>query len=475
MKIRGYLEDINFFADANDPTVTYAEVEVPAIGASEEPYYLFTEIDDEKLKSYIRCFVIPDMDRKANALELIQEVKDIINLGGNSSKVFPYVRVAGKLSKGLIEYDLNSNRKEYVKVTTCGWEITRKSKHKFLKRNTLGEQVIPKETDKSLITLLRPYVNMDEESLILFVTWLVQAFCTGNHACALVESEAGSGKTSLARATRKILSPSKLQAAAMPEKKDDLLAALSNSYFVAWDNTEVLSQEVSDILAMAITGAAMAKRKLYSTNDLRIYGLSNVVMLNGVEIAPAKSDLASRCLFFNLKPIDEHNRKTDEEMADALERDLPEILGAIFTTLSKAMNVIKTLNPQKLPRMASAFKEMSAIAVSLGVSEKDFEGIFFDNISKLNKARSNIAIVEAVREYMNSSYVTGRSVKGKVTDLYNKICANYSGSKRDLPNSASHFSRKLKQELKTFSAVGITILLDDTYADGTHLKIIKEK
>ncbi len=475
MHIEGYLEEINFFADANDPTVTYAEVEVPSVGASDTSHSMFVEIDDEKLKSYVRLFVIPNIGVKANASDLIQEVKDIIALGGNPDAVTPHVRTAGTLSKGLLEYDLNSSGREYVRVTPKGWKITHKSRHKFLKRNTLGAQVLPQKTDKNLLSLLRPYVNMEGDSFILFVCWLVQAFCTSTHACALVESEAGSGKTTLARTVRQILSPSKLQATAMPEKKDDLLTALSNSYFVAWDNTEVLSQEVSDILAMAITGAAMAKRKLYSTNDLRIYGLLNVLMLNGVEIAPAKSDFASRCLLFNLKAIDEHGRKTDEEMEAALEQDLPEILGAIFDTLSKAMTVIKTLKLQKLPRMASAYKESMAIAVSLSVDEKDFERIFFNNIAALNKARANIAIVEAVQEYMNSPFVSGRSVEGKVSDLYTKICANYSGSKKDLPKSASHFSRKLRQELKTFNAVRITVLLDNTFDDGTHLKLIKEK
>ena len=475
MRIEGYLEKIDFFADANDPSVTYAEVVVPVVGASNTSYRMFVDIDDERLKSYIRLFVIPNTGVKANAVDLLQEAKDIIALGGNPDLVTPRVRVAGKLSKGLVEYDLNSTGREYVRVTPKGWEVTRKSKHKFLRRNTLGAQVLPQKTNKNLMDLLHPYINMDEDSRILFTCWLVQAFCTSTHMCALVEAEAGAGKSTLARMTRRILSPSKLQTTAMPEKKDDLLTTLSNSYFVAWDNTEVLGQEVSNILAMAITGAAIAKRKLYSTNDLRIYGLLNAVMLNGVDIMPAKSDLASRCLLFNLKSIDEHSRKTDEEIEEALKRDLPEIMGAIFNTLSKAMMVIKTLNLQKLPRMASAYKESMAIAISLNIAEKDFERIFFANIAALNKARSNIAIVEAVQEFMNSPSVSGRFVEGKVSDLYSKICANYSGSKKDLPKSASHFSRKLRQEMQTFNAANLTINLDDTPADGTRLKIIKNK
>lgn len=476
MYIEGYLENINFFADANDPTVTYAEVEVPTVGASNTPYKMFVHIDDEKLKSYIRLFVIPNTGIKASAAELIQEAKDILSLGGNPDTVAPRIRTAGKLTGGLIEYDLNTPSHEYIKITPKDWKLTSKTRHKFLKRNTLGTQVCPHETDKHLIDLLRPHINMNEDSLILFAAWLAQSFCMGNHACVLLTAEAGSGKTSLSTKVRRVIDPSNLKASVMSDKKDDIFATLSNSYFVVFDNlTDAISKDISDILCTAITGATIAKRKLYTTNELGVYELHSTLLLNGVETVPTQSDLASRCLLFNLKAIDEKTRKTDEELTAAFEQDLPEILGAIFNTLSKAMTIIKTLRPQKLPRMASAYKEMLAIAIALGVPEMEFERIFFDNIAALSKARSNIAIVEAVQEYMNSTFVPGRFVEGKVTDLYTKICANYSGAKKDLPKSASHFSRKLKQELMAFNAIGLTIILDDTPADGTKLKIIKNK
>jgi hypothetical protein len=179
-------------------------------------------------------------------------------------------------------------------------------------------------------------------------------------------------------------------------------------------------------------------------------------------------------LLFKLLPIKEEDRRTDEELNAAFEQDLPEILGAIFNALSDAMTVIKTLKPKRLPRMCSSYIEMLAIAVALGISEAEFERIFFANIAALDKARANIAIVEAVQEYMNSKLVTGRSVSGTVSELFVKIGANYSGAKSDLGRSPSVFGKKLRQELKTFSAVGITVLIDNTYADGTHVKFIKE-
>ena len=478
MRIEGWLEKIDFFADANDPTVTYAEFIVPAIGATASPYKAFVDINDDRLKAYIRKFILPNIegDEKISATELLQDVKDIIALGGNPDSVAPRVRTAGKLKDGLIEYDLNNYKHEFVKVTPNGWDIVKKHKHKFLKRNTLGSQVTPVPTEKSLLTLLKPFVNTDKDGLILFAAWLVQAFCMGNHSAMLVQAPAGSGKSSLTKIARRVIDPSNLQANIMTGKKDDLFSALSNSYFVAFDNcSDEMSKEVSDILCAAITGSTIAKRKLYTTNELGVYELHTALILNGLDITPPFSDLASRCLLLKLKDIDASNRQTDEEFTAAFEKTLPEILGAIFNTLSTAMSIVITLKPAKLPRMASSYLQMLSLATAFGVPESEFERIYFENLNLIDKERANVAIVEAVQEYLNSDFVKGRSVSGKLSDLRQKIYANYSGKTSDLPASPSLFGRKLRQELKTFSAVGITVLLDNTFEDGTHLKLIKEK
>ena len=125
--------------------------------------------------------------------------------------------------------------------------------------------------------------------------------------------------------------------------------------------------------------------------------------------------------------------------------------------------------------MAESFKSMVAIAMALGVTEGEFERIYYDNLSAIDKERSNIAIVEVIKEFINSSAVLGRSVEGTVENLYRKICANYSGSVSDLPKSAPHFSRKIKRELKAIDAAGFTANIDNSFSDATYLKIIKNK
>ena len=76
MRFQDILEDFEFYADAHDPTVTYAEVVIPTIGASPSPYEIFAAIDDEIIKSYIRQVVLPNSSAKISVTELLQEVKN---------------------------------------------------------------------------------------------------------------------------------------------------------------------------------------------------------------------------------------------------------------------------------------------------------------------------------------------------------------------------------------------------------------
>ena len=94
------------------------------------------------------------------------------------------------------------------------------------------------------------------------------------------------------------------------------------------------------------------------------------------------------------------------------------------------------------------------------------------------------------REYEVYQIFTGDLHEGTLSNI--KWGANGTGTVGDavakdtlttlagLTNSSdlatpSHFSKRLKQEMRTFHAVGISVLLDDTFADGTHLKLIKNK
>lgn len=473
MKINGQLNEIEFYSDPINPTAIYAEVVIPGDTSPAESYELFVDINDERLKSYIRLFVLGKNSSHLQVNPLLQNAKDIISLYGNPDQVSPRIRTAGTLRDGLIEYDLANRDRQYVRITPQGWTVTKDHQNKFLKKAINSPQVTPTVPSKDLLTLLKPYVNASADDRILFAAWLVQAFCESNHSALLITADRGCGKSTLTKMVRTIIDPSMLKPEPLHPKMDDLITRLTTAYFVAFDNIDGLSKAQSDLFCSAVSGANTSKRALYTTNELVVYELHNTLVFNGIDIVPAESDLADRCLLLKLRRIDEGKRKTDRTIKQKFEQDLPEIMGAIFSTLSEAMRIFPTITLTRMPRMADAYLDMLAIAMALGVSQAEFEEIYFGNLQALDKARADIAIIQAVHEYMTSGFVTGRVLEGTMTEVYNRIKNNYSGSPSDLPKSSSHFSRKLHHEYNALYAAGYTVNIDNTSADSTRIKIIK--
>lgn len=468
------IDGVEFFVDKDNDSKIYAEYAVPTLNGTKPKDKMFISLDDYRFASFLRSVIIPKSGMNAKAGDIIRNIRDNIITFGCDDIVDPKVRTAGTLKTGLVEYSLGGRNNRCVRVTSDGWGITNKPRHKFLNHSASLVQVDPTPTDKNLIDLVRPYINADENSVLLFSAWLVQSFCEGHHSALVVSAPRGCGKTTAGRIIRRILDPSRTTANILNHKGDALLTLLTNSYLVDFDNVRSLSCEESDVMCVAVTGGTYSKREAYSTNTNASFKLQNVVVLNGIGIIPTESDFAQRCLLLKLRPINEKTRLTESEIEENFTHDLPHILGGIFDTLAKAMTIMKSLKPKKIHRLADAYLEMLCIAVALGLTEDEFNGIYEENIKAIDKARSETDLVYAVKEYMEKC-VHGRSIEGKVLDVYGKICNSFSGNRSALPKSASAFSRKISTEYSAFQAAGLTVNLDDTYADGTRIKIIKNK
>lgn len=474
MQFNSPLDGIQFFADEHDPATIYAQLIVPGDSDAIPAREIFVSVDNPVIKSYIRRFILPKCGKKTSEDKLLQKATDYFRLYGCPDTVSPKIRVGGGIRDGLIEYSLYNSAQEYVKVTPEGWQITTDHEYKFLHTDLNLPQARPVRSNKSLLQLMSPYANVTKRDLILLCCWLVQSLSEGPRSALLLMARRGSGKTWLSKALTRIISNTRMSTSIMPEKHDSFVTALTNSYVVALDNSGELSRIQSDILCSAISGSTVPKRILYTTNDVGVYKLRNTVIINGIDIIPAQSDLAERCILLNLKKITEDSRISEHELLQRFEADLPEILGAVFTALSKAMNTINTIQVNRRPRMIDSYEEQLAVAEALGVSSNEFEEIYFENIDTLNKARSEIAIVEAIREYMNGPLASKSKVKGTVAEIYTRIKDNYSGCKSELPRSPSHFSRKVTAEYHTLQAVGLIVNIDPTPADATYIEIIKK-
>ena len=467
--LRKVTKEVSFYRDSQNTQALFAEFK-NASGVQG-----FENVQSEKFKAFLwmRSLEITDGKQSLYPNTAVDFIRANFAYYDPPKKIDVYIRTAGDLAQG-IEYDLKDDQQRSVIVDINGWTITKEKRHKFLNPPTSLEQVRPKRTTQSLMELLKPFVNLQGNDYVLFVIWLVQAFCSGNHSALLVTAERGSGKSTLSRVIRCILEPSAVDLSTLPKNREELITTLSNLYLVCFDNVRSITQEQSDILCSAITGSTSTKRALFTDNNLCVQKLRNTVVMNGIAVAPEESDLAERFLVVNLKKITPNKMTREKDFWEGFRQTLPLILGAIFNTLSVAMGRMASLTVANMPRMADAFADMLAIALALGLTEQEFRAIYAENVAKMNALRSETPLVKAVRELMGKQ-VGKRFIEGKAESVRVLLHNSYSGNKEDLPGSASGFSQQLEKEHDELRKAGFRANIDDTHSDGTHVKIIRLK
>lgn len=461
------VEDVSFYRDVNDKEIFYAEFENDN-GARE-----FVLLDSEAFKSFLffKSYQLTNGNNELEPDKAVKKLRYFLLYQKPYQNTDVFVRTSGNLTDG-IEYDLQNGTQKTIKVTSEGWTTSSKKK-RFIVPPIALPQVTPMQTSKTPLELLRPFVNIRGDTYILFVVWLIQSFSLGTHYAPLIFADKGSGKTTLSKIIKRIIDPCNFKVTPIPDKKDDLHVLLYNSFLCCFDNVSNISEDFSDVFCGAITGTSIAKRSLYTNNTLSMATLHNTIVVNGIGVVPTRADLAERMLLIRLNKITSKERRTDTQIWQDFEKTLPEILGSIFNTLSRAMQEIQKSKANDISRIGDAFVEMMAVAKALGISEEKFRQIFDDNVEALKQVRSSSPLVEAIKEFMTN--YQGRKFQGKADIVLKKIRDNFLGDKTLLPNSASHFTRLLEKEHENLFKNGFRVNIDDTSANGTDVTVIRKK
>ena len=460
------INEVNFYADEINENEVYAEF-------SFDDHTEFCSIRSQRLYAFLNVYFRSRTSEyeMVNFKPFVNVKKDDTILFGEKVRV--YNRIAGNENE--IYFFLSDDMWNTVVIAEDGWEIVQQTDYKFLKKANTKAQVFPKNhKSKQLDDLLRRFVNLDKESYALFKIALIQYFFpNSSHYIAVISSEHGTGKSTITKLIRELIDPSVANVSFIPDNTEEIKNHLANNMVVAFDNTKHQKDIVSDILCSAVTGSSFTKRTLYTTADETILNVHNIVILNGINIVPNKSDLLERSILFELKKIPTDKRKTDKEFWDKFAKYKPYILGEIFSIISKALGIRKNLSLTKTHRMSDAYTDMVAIAMAMGYTEGEFSQIFYSNRKKLEKAYSEgNYFVSSIVEYMEER--NNKPIENTMTHIYQLIKNSKKGDVRFFPKSASSFSRKLKEEESALNLAGYKVYIDPK-KDATYLKIEKIK
>lgn len=152
----------------------------------------------------------------------------------------------------------------------------------------------------------------DNQRLVsaVLVNW---AMLTPTYPVLALVAEQGSGKTTATRALRRLIDPNVMDVRTPPRSSQDIYIAATHSHVLAFENLSGMRDDLADDLCRISTGAAFAKRRLYTDDAEQQFRVARPVVLNGIDEMTARSDLADRSVVLQLLPLEAHARRTEAE------------------------------------------------------------------------------------------------------------------------------------------------------------------
>lgn len=374
-----------------------------------------------------------------------------------------YYRVA-PLASGGIEIDVGDANHTRVRIQAGQVEIiTGGSETLFFRTKATAAMVLPADT--SDLNLLKQYVNLHPTTFMLFIAWLTYTLAhpkvkTSKYVILVLTGNQGAGKSSLCNnVIFKLIDPNSIGVQIMPSNPKDLAIAAQNSHVLCYDNVREFKVQMSDLLCIAATGGALTSRQLFTDADQQVLFMHVALVLNGIHSFIEQPDLAQRCLTLEMLPINNHARKSEVALTEALNHDLPfivrglyDLIANIFTQLPNAV----ITNPE---RMIDFVQWLAAMEIVMNAPAGTFQGVYSDSLQQgqlesLLESSLAVAVMELAKMQSSFDWI------GTPAELFAEL--NLQASKetkrsREWPANPIALSKRLRPMQASLMTQGITL------------------
>jgi len=345
-------------------------------------------------KSFLRwvshlCFKI--YDKVASATTLADAIRTLEGQAIHAGDLRPVFIRTAEHNKS-IYLDIGDPDWQVVEVSQDGWRVISSDECPVLFRRTSGIQALPIPQRSGSLSELRKFINVgDDKQWALLCGWLVMALRpSGPYPVLAINSEHGSGKSSMCRMIRSLIDPSSTLLRRPPRDERDMMIAANNSWIVAYDNLSGLRTGLSDSLCVLATGGGFGTRKLYTDDDETIIDVVRPVLINGIDNLAQRADLLDRCIQLHLPTISDADRLDEATLYAEFNATLPRIFGGLLDALSAALRNIDNVKLGRSPRMKDFARWAVAAESALGLKPGEFMQAY-----ESNRDSANVATLEA--------------------------------------------------------------------------------
>jgi hypothetical protein len=213
------------------------------------------------------------------------------------------------------------------------------------------------------------------------------------------------------------------------------------------------------MICSAVTGDGDSKRQLYTDDEDIIYNYKRVFIINGVNNVVTRPDLLRRSVLFQTEKWLDSEALPEKELWRLFEAARPDILGGIFDTLSKAMELYPQLELSGLYDMADYTRWGCAIAEALGYGADAFLAAYTENRGQQAKeAIANHPVASAVSAFMHGRNEWSGQPSELLDELERVAMAEKINTKlKAWPKAANSLTRRLNEAKTVLAKSGIRI------------------
>lgn len=411
---------------------------------------------------YQRCGRPPGAQAMQDALSVLEAKAQF---DSPACQVFTRVAPCGDR----IYIDLGNEKWEAVEVTSDGWRIVQNPSVRF--RRSRSMQPLPIPARSGSISKLRSLINVgDDKNWILLLSWLVAASRPqGPYPLLILQGEQGSAKSTTAKLLRRIIDPATAPLRTPPREERDLLIAANNSWVVAYDNLSGIPQWLSDALCRLATGGGFSTRELYTDTEEVILDLTRPVILNGIDHLAERPDLADRAIILNLPRIAETARRDEADVYAEYDRERPQILGALMTAVSAALDRLPKVRLFRKPRMADFALWATAAEEALGFRSGSFMSAYSGNRAQaVQETLESDPVSAAIAVFVDEKETEGQwtGTCGELLKHLERIVGDGVKRQQAWPKTPRGLSGRLRRLTTFLRESGIEITFPDSKGSG---------
>ena len=308
------------------------------------------------------------------------------------------------------------------------------------------------------------YVNMHPTSQLLLTAWVSYTLAhpkvpSSKYLILVLIGGQGSGKSFLCNLLLKLIDPSRSGVQVVPRNAKDLAIAMQGSHMRCIDNTRTISTTMSDYLCMTSTGGTLNGRRLYTDDEEQSISLHGALVINGIGNIVEQPDLYQRCLALELRPISEGQRKSETDLLQEFEADLPVIMGELFQLISEVFRHLPQAEVTSPERMLDFSQWLAAMeladGIPPGIYQQEYSQVINDG--QLDSLQSSLLATSVMTFAETLPHECWSGTPAELLKELNQCADRNTQRSRDWPDNPISLSKRLLPLQASLLTQGITV------------------